>query len=131
MRPLLQKFEGFTIWSEEYKKLAQWYKETLGLIIVEEINIPNDKAIAFEIDPTNEMYLWIGYHNKVNGKNKDPYRLMVSFYVKDVSSVYKKLVEKDVKIVAKPHISSAGELNVLTIMDPEDNLIQLFSRVHS
>jgi predicted enzyme related to lactoylglutathione lyase len=131
MKPVLRSFEGFTIWSGDYKQLARWYKTELGLKIVEEVDIPEDKAIAFEIDPANEMYLWIGYHSKVKGVNKDPYRQMISFFVDDVFGVYKQLVEKDVKVIAKPHPSPTGELNVLTIMDPEDNLIQLFSNVPS
>lgn len=126
---MLRRFEGFTIWSEDYKKLAKWYENKFKLKRKLEIDVPEDKAIAFEIDPANDMYLWIGYHSEVKGSNKDPYRLMISYIVDDVDQVYDAIKDNDVEIIAKPHISPDGTLNVLTLMDPEKNLIQLFSFV--
>ena len=124
---MLNDFEGFTIWSEDYKELAKWYQEKFDLKKVDEINLPNDQAIAFEINPESKMYLWIGYHSKVHGGNKDKYRLMISYWVDDVHKAYEKLRKRGVKFIANPHAAPTGDLNVATAIDPEDNMIQLYS----
>lgn len=47
---MLKKFEGVTLWSGDYKKLAQWYMDTFDLKIAQEIDIPEDKAIALSME---------------------------------------------------------------------------------
>jgi len=126
---ILQKFEGFTIWSDNYLELAKWYEETFELKRMHEINVPDDQAVAFEIEPGNEMMLWIGKHSEVEGKSKDSYRLMISYIVQSADEVYEKLKLKKTKVIAEPHNSPDNTLRVLTLMDPEDNLIQLFSKI--
>ncbi|MEP7103869.1 MAG: VOC family protein [Candidatus Dojkabacteria bacterium] len=126
---MLKKFEGFTIWSEDYKSLANWYKEKFNLKQVLEVDIPEDKAIAFEIDPSNDMYLWIGYHSEVKGKTKEPYRLMISYFVDDVDKIYETLKERGVEFIAEPHDSPTGDLRVLTAKDLDGNIIQMFSKL--
>lgn len=126
---MLKKFEGVTLWSGDYKKLAQWYMDTFDLKIAQEIDIPEDKAIALSMEDGGELYLWIGFHDKVEGENKDPYRIMISYYVDDVDKVYEVLKGKGAEIVAEPHMSPTGDLKVLTAMDPDRNLIQMFEVV--
>lgn len=127
MSKILKKFEGFTLWSEDYKKLAQWYEEKFGLKRMFELDMPDDQAIAFEIEEGSEMYLWIGYHSEVQGESKDPYRSMISYIVDDVQAAFDTLKSRGVEFIAEPHASPDGSLNVATAVDPERNLIQLFS----
>jgi hypothetical protein len=128
MSKLIKSFEGFTIWSGDYKKLAKWYQDIFELEQKLELDIPGDHAIAFEIEPGNDMMLWIGSHSEVKGKSKDPFRQMISFWVDDVYKVNEILKEKKIEIVAGPGKSPDGELNFLTARDPELNLIQMFSK---
>lgn len=155
---LLNSFEGFTIWSDNYKELAKWYEETFELKRMLELNQPGDYAIAFEINPSSVstrpllpkgegipsplgevaeeqsdeagegMMLWIGFHSEVHGKSKDPFRQMISYWVDDVYKVAEKLKEKDVEIIGGPALSPTGDLHFLTARDPELNLIQMFSK---
>ena len=128
MSKLIKSFEGFTIWSGDYLNLAKWYQETFELKKINEINLPNDKAIAFEITAGSEMMLWIGSHSEVSGKSKDPYRQMISYWVEDVYTLSNILKNKNVEIINGPDKSPDGELNFLTARDPELNLIQMFSK---
>jgi hypothetical protein len=77
------------------------------------------------------MQLWIGQHNEVHGKNKDPFLQMISYIVEDVFEVSKKLKAKNVEIIGGPEISPTGDMYYLTTRDPELNLIQMFSKAKS
>ena len=126
---ILKQFEGFTIWSDNYKELSNWYEEKFELTRKFEIDVPEDKVVAFEIEPGNEMMLWIGFHSEVYGKSKETYRIMISYYVEDVNKDYEILKSRGVEFIAEPHISPDGTLNVMTAVDPEGNIIQLFSKI--
>jgi hypothetical protein len=128
MSKYLKSFEGFTIWSGDYKRLASWYEETFELKRKLELDMPGDYAIAFEIEEGSEMMLWIGSHSEVKGKSKDPFRQMISYWVKDVYELADTLKNKNVEIINGPAKSPDGELNFLTARDPELNLVQMFSK---
>lgn len=128
MSKYLKSFEGFTIWSENYNELAKWYEETFELKRKLELDIPGDQAIALEIEDRNDMMLWIGSHSEVKGKSKDPFRQMISYWVEDVYELAGILKKKNVEIINGPGKSPDGELNFLTVRDPELNLVQMFSK---
>ena len=100
---MIKSIGWLTIWSEDYKKLANWYRDTLELKVASELNLPNDTGVIFEFP--NGTNLWIGYHDKVRGKSKDPYRSFVSFNVDSVTELYEKLSPKGVEFIRKPSIS--------------------------
>ena len=54
---------------------------------------------------------------------------MISYYVDDAYSAYEVLSKKGVEFIATPKASPDGGLNVATAIDPEGNLIQLFSKI--
>ncbi|HZE86587.1 MAG TPA: VOC family protein [Methylomirabilota bacterium] len=115
------------IWSEDYKKLAQWYIDVLGFTIKEQAELPNDSYIAFSL---GDNLLWIGKHDKVSGKNKDPYRIMIEFYVESVMNTYNELKEKtNITFIAEPFAEPTGTGNwCMTIADPEGNILQFYGK---
>lgn len=114
------------IWSENYKKLATWYVDILNFTIRESAEFPNDSYIAFDF---GENWLWIGKHDKVSGKNKDPYRIMIEFYVESVMQTYEELKEKGVTIIAEPFAEPTSTGNwCMTITDPEGNILQFYGK---
>lgn len=114
------------IWSEDYKKLAKWYVDVLSFTVRESAELPNDSYIAFDF---GENWLWIGKHDKVHGKAKDPYRIMIEFYVNSVMNTYNELKEKGVTIIAEPFAEPTGTGNwCMTIADPEDNILQFYGK---
>ena len=111
------------IWSDNYKKLAAWYKYVLGVKVREELTLPNDTGTDFDF---GKNYLYIGRHDKIYGKSKDPYRIMIGFNVKSISNKYEELKKKKVRFIAKPFEGPPGGFWCMTIQDPEGNILQFF-----
>lgn len=112
-------------WSSDYKKLAKWYIETFKFTVAMEEELPNDSFVAFQF---GECFFWIGQHDKVEGKNKDPYRIMLEFYVESVMNTYLELKTKNVHFVAEPFKEPTSENWCMTIMDPENNILQFYGK---
>lgn len=113
------------IWSADYKKLAKWYEEVLGFTFTDSAELPDDSYVACKV---GEGWFWIGKHDKVEGKNKDPYRIMPEFYVESVTETYNALQGKDVRFIAKPFKEPISDNWCMTIQDPEDNILQFYGQ---
>ncbi len=119
---------GFSvgIWSENYKELAKWYTDILGIEEDLSANMDNDSFVAFQF---GECWFWVGQHSEVKGKSKDPYRIMPEFYVESVLETYEELKQKGVKIIAAPFADPTDfEKFCMTIQDPEDNILQFYGK---
>ncbi len=110
------------IWSSDYKKLVQWYEDKLELKRIGEVNHPQDMCVGFRI---GDVELWIGYHDKIKGKNKDKYRIMHNFVVDSVTDVYNTLSKKGVKFIAKPFKAPTFDKYFATFEDLDGNIMQL------
>jgi hypothetical protein len=119
---LVKNISAILIWSEDYRALANWYRDKLDLEILEELNHPEDTGVGFQV---GNVYLWIGQHSEVKGKNKDIHRHMFNFDVDSVSEVYKKLESKGVKFYAKPFKAPTMDNYFATFYDLDNNLVQL------
>ena len=60
------------IWSENHEALAAWYENVLGFKVRKRLNLPNDTGVDFDF---GNSYFFIGKHDQVHGKSRDPYRL--------------------------------------------------------
>jgi hypothetical protein len=83
---LIKSMDSLCIWSENYRELADWYKNVLELEVDSELNLPNDTGVTFKVGP-NQFILWIGAHDGVKGTNPDKYRFMPGFDVDSVGDV--------------------------------------------
>lgn len=119
---MFKNVSDIIIWSKDYKKLAKWYQEKLGIEKIGEVNHPQDKAIGFRI---GTVELWIGFHDKVKGKNKDKYRIMHNFTVDSVSVSYENLSKKGIKFIAKPFKAPTFDKYFATFEDLDGNILQL------
>lgn len=119
---MIKNISTVLIWSENYKKLADWYIKRLGLEIQEELLHPDDTGIRFRVGDVN---LWIGQHSKVTGKNQDIHRHMFNFVVDSVEEAYKELEQKGVVFLAKPFKAPTFDKYFATFYDLDDNLVQL------
>lgn len=118
------RVDSICIWSENPDQLASFYENILGLTVDQKLDLPDDKGISFNL---NGVLVFIGYHNKVSGNAKDPYRIMPGFWVDSVKAVYEELSQKNIEFLRKPSISPDGTYYAATIRDPEENIIQFFS----
>lgn len=119
---MIKNISAILIWSEDYKALADWYIEKLDLKVLEELTHPDDTGIGFQV---GNVYLWIGQHSEVKGKNKDMHRHMFNFVVDSVSETHKLLEAKGVKFLAKPFKAPTFDKYFATFYDLDDNLVQL------
>lgn len=114
------------LWSENYKQLAKWYEEVLGLKVRASAELPNDSFVAFDF---GDSWFWIGYHDKVQGQNKDPYRIMIEFYVENITDACNELKAKSVVFIAEPFPDPTDpEKYCMTFQDPEGNILQMYGK---
>lgn len=113
------------IWSEDNKKLAQWYRDVLGIPIRTYNPIPNDDCYDMDVGTT---FFSIGKHDKVHGASKDPFRIMIGFQVERIGETYEELKDKDIHWIAKPFLSPTGTVWCMTLADPEGNIVQFFGQ---
>ena len=113
------------IWSDSHEELAKWYEDVLGFTVRDITTHPNDSCIGFDFGDT---YFSIGRHDKVHGKNRDPYRIMVGFPVASIAAAYNEIKDKPVTWLAKPFLSPTGTVWCMTIADPEGNILQFFGQ---
>jgi hypothetical protein len=119
-----QKISTILIWSEDFRKLANWYQTNFDLKVVEELDHPKDTGVLFEF-PQGDTWLWIGQHSEVNGQNSDPHRHMFNINVDSVTQAYKLLLSKGVKFLATPFKAPTFDKYFATMYDLDGNLIQI------
>lgn len=121
---MFQKIGTILIWSENFRQLADWYKNVFNLTVNEELNHPQDTGVLFDF-PNGGPWLWIGQHDKIHGKNADPLRIMFNISVDSVSAAYEYLKTKEVTIIAIPFKAPTMEKWFCTFSDPDGNTIQI------
>lgn len=121
---MLKNISYVLIWSSDYKRLAKWYKDKLGLKVISEFNHPNDSGVEFGL-PGGGCRIWIGQHSKVKGKNKDIHRHMINIEVDSVDEVYHLFNKKGVEFLVKPYKEPVVDTYCATFYDLDRNLIQI------
>ena len=117
-----------SLFSENPDKLAEFYTKILGFKQV--VKVDREDDYGYGIEATKGYKLWIAKHSKVKGKNDNPYRIMLSFYVDDIND-YFSIVESrsNLKIIEKPTatcMNIKGEERLVgAFLDPDGNCIQL------
>lgn len=112
------------IWSENWRELANWYRDVLELEIESELDLADDTGVNFIVNGT---YFWVGSHDQVQGKSKDKYRIMIGFDVDNLQATYEKLKSKGVEFILEPSQSPTKTFYVATALDPDDNIIQFYA----
>lgn len=115
------------IYSANPDKLMPFYRNVLGLKLVQKMDIPNDYGYCLKVN--GDWKIWIGKHSQIKGKSKEPFRIIHNLYCDSVTKWYNKLKSrKDVKIILKPSLApfSTKEkpVYVCTWLDPEANCWQ-------
>lgn len=119
-----EKISTILIWSDNFRRLSDWYKNIFGFRVVEELDHPQDTGVLFEIQPGG-TWLWIGQHSEVHGKNPDPHRHMFNLNVSSVGQAYEELKAKGVEFLAVPFKAPTMDKYFATFYDLDGNLIQI------
>lgn len=120
-RDMFQRISTVLIWSEDFRALADWYKEKLELTVTNELDHPDDTGVLFTIGDVN---LWIGQHSDVKGKNQDSARHMFNITVESVEEAYQFLKKKGVTFVAPPFKAPTMDRYFATFLDLDNNMVQ-------
>ena len=121
---MIKGIESVTLFSENAKKLADFYSKKVGLKITTEAEMGDkgEELYGFEFGKSGGFY--VVDHSKVKGKNRNPERMIINFEVDDIKKEVKKLdLQKVKKIQETYHIENYGWIT--TYEDSDGNYFQL------
>ena len=119
---MIRALEAVILSSENAKKLAEFYREKVGLVQGQEMEIGDkgEKGYDFELKGAS---LYILDHSDIKGKNSQGPRVMF-LEVDDIEKEAKRLNNADVKKVQDIyHVEGYGL--IATFEDPDGNYFQL------
>lgn len=115
------KVNGVILFSEDPKKLVEFYKKVFG-------GDPGWEGGDFNGFGSEPNWLIIGPHDKVKGKNSSPERMMFNLETKDVKGEFARLKGAGAKVVKAPYApGEEPDMLVATLEDPDGNYFQLVS----
>jgi predicted enzyme related to lactoylglutathione lyase len=118
---MIKQFSGASIWSEDLNNLLPFYRDVLGLKVVNE----SPGFVVLGEDGQDSATLGLGTHSEVHGHNSDPARHMVAFTSDDLVADWKRLKDAGVEFIEDP-TDYGGDMSIATLKDPEGNLVQLW-----
>ncbi len=116
--------EAVLLFSQNPRKLADFYKDKVGLKLSMEMEIGERGEKAFSFDMKGSANLYITHHAKVKGKNAQPERIMFNLEVDDIEKEVKRLKKAGVKLIKDIyHVQEYGM--IATFEDVDGNYFQL------
>ena len=120
---MIKSIEGILVGSDNAKKLADFYKNKVGLELTMEAEV-GEKSEGLYIFEMKGCSLYIMDHSQVKGKNKMPGRFIFNLEVDNIEKEFTRLVKAGVKKVAEIyHVEDYG--HVATFEDVEGNYFQI------
>ncbi len=117
----MYKLNSILLFSDNPKRLIGFYKKVLD----SEPDWVNGDYADFK---TGGAYFEIGPHDKVDGRNLNPERLLLNFHVSDVQVEYNRLKDLGVEVIKEPYKPKEDDrLSIATFADPDGNYFQLVS----
>jgi predicted enzyme related to lactoylglutathione lyase len=118
---MIKKFAGTSIWSEDLNNLLPFYRDVLGLKVVQE----SDGFVVLGEEQSDGATLGLGTHSEVHGRNLDPARHMVGLESDNLTADWQRLKASGVEFIEDPTVYG-GDMSIATLKDPEGNLVQLW-----
>ena len=117
---MIKKFAGASIWSEDLNNLLPFYRDVLGLKVVNE----SPGFVVLGEESPDIAALGLGTHSEVHGRNLDPARHMIGLESDELAADWKQLKDAGVEFIEDP--TDYGDMSIATLKDPEGNLVQLW-----
>lgn len=121
---MIKGIESITLFSENAKKLADFYREKveLKMTLEAEVGEKGENLFGFEIKGGPGLYIMD--HSKVKSTNTQPERIIFNLEVSDIEEDVKKLDEAGVKKIQDTyHMQNYGY--IATFKDVDGNYFQL------
>ncbi|MFS8159274.1 MAG: VOC family protein [Candidatus Roizmanbacteria bacterium] len=116
------------LFSENPDALEQFYTGILGFKRTAKVETGEDYGYSVEI--ASGYKIWIAKHSRILGKNKDPYRIMISIYVDAIEEYFENIRKRtEIIILEEPTLTCIGipgeERYVGAFLDPDGNCVQM------
>ena len=109
---------GVVLWTDRMEAMVDFYEAVLEL----PVRSRHDDFAVFTLQPG--VRLSIGLHDRVRGRSRDPYRVMVNLGVPDIHRAAATLKGRGVVFTREPEQEHWGGW-VATFHDPDGNTVQL------
>ena len=109
---------GVVLWTEQMEAMVLFYETVLEL----PLRSRRDDFAAFTMQ--QGVRLSIGLHDRVRGRSREPYRVMVNLGVADIHRAAATLRERGIAFTREPEQEHWGGW-VATFQDPDGNTLQL------
>jgi predicted enzyme related to lactoylglutathione lyase len=116
---MIRNVAWVTIWSEDLNNLLPFYRDVLGMKVVEQ----HARFVALSGSEEGPD-VGLGTHSEVKGKASDPYRHMIGLRVDNLDAEYKRLSSAGVEFIEPPTDYGDG-FRMATLKDPEGNVVQI------
>ena len=108
--------------SADSKRLADFYSKVLGDAKPEW----SDEAGGWFGWRVGDSTIAIGPHSEVEGRSKEPARMMLTFETDDVRGEFARIRDLGAEVVAEPYEpEGGGGMLLCTLADPDGNYLQL------
>ena len=126
---MIRGLESVTVFSENAKNLAAFYKEKVGLKTSTEAEMGEKGEEMYEFKLGEGSPFYIVDHSELKGSAKEPKRVIVNFEVDDIENETKRLKDAGVKVIQDIyHIQGYGM--IATFEDADGNYFQ-FAQVRA
>lgn len=112
-------FNSILLSSEDPKKLVEFYKK----VFEKKPEMEEEEYSGFLV---GSCFLTIGPHDKVNGKNENPERILFNFETNDVKGEFDRVKGTGAQVIAEPY-KMGGNYWIATFADPDGNYFQLLT----
>ena|SRR3989344_3689108 len=115
---MIRGFESLLIGSQNAKKLADFYKEKVGLEIGLEAEMGEENEELYELKLGKGPNVYIMDHSKVKGKNKNPERIIFNIEVDEIKKEVARLKKAKIKQIQDVyHIEGYGWISTFEDLD--------------
>jgi len=112
-------FNSILVFSKDPKKLADFYKRVFQ-------KDPDWSEGGYNGFMVGKGFIIVGPHDKIQGRNANPERMMFNFETKDVKGEFERIKKLGAAVVAEPyHPSEDPKMMIATFADPDNNYFQL------
>ncbi len=121
---MFRGIESVLIGSADATKLAEFYREKVGLKQTMEAEMGEDNTNVFMFEFENKTSLAVMDHSEVKGKAHNPERIIFNIEVDNIEEEFKKLVDNGVKKITDIyHVENYG--HIATFEDLDGNYFQI------
>lgn len=121
---MIKGIESILLSSGDATKLADFYKEKVGLKCTSEMEMGDDGEKGYEFDLGDGSLLYVNQHSEVHGENPNPERYILNFEVDEIEEEVKRLKDAGVEQTQEVyHVEGYGLIS--TFKDVDGNFFQL------